>query len=93
MSIETNWTVSIQLCDTVVTFAPCIVQVDFADASILLELYTNASNHLLDGAILTCMDGSLHLVANYSKKYSPIECNYTTSDGELLAVVECLSYF
>ena len=45
---------------------PCFVLVDFADASVPLDLHANASKYALDGTLLTHMDGNLCTVAYYS---------------------------
>ena len=35
-------------------------------------------------------DGHLHLVAFFSKKHSPAQCNYEIYDKELLAIIKAL---
>ena len=38
------------------------------------------------------LDGELHLVCYYSKKFNPVELNYPIYDKELLAVVEAFKH-
>lgn len=35
-------------------------------------------------------DGELYTVANFSKKLTPVACNYNIHDKELLAIIRCL---
>ena len=73
--------------------APYLVLLDFAEASVQLKLHTNVSKYALCGALLTPVYGILIPVAYYSQKYSPIKCNYNTSNRLLLKVVDCLRSF
>ena len=71
---------------TAFTTAPILVHPDFAKA---FYLETDASDFAL-GAVLSQMgvDGKLHLVAFYSRKFSAAEINYEIHDKELLAIVD-----
>jgi hypothetical protein len=71
---------------TAFTTAPILVHPDFAKA---FYLETDASDFAL-GAVLSQMDidGKLHPVAFYSRKFSAAEINYKIHDKELLAIVD-----
>lgn len=71
---------------TTFTMAPILVHPDFAKA---FYLETDASDFAL-GAVLSQMnvDGKLHPVAFYSRKFSAAEINYEIYDKELLAIVD-----
>jgi hypothetical protein len=71
---------------TAFTTAPILVHPDFEKA---FYLETDASDFAL-GAILSQMgiDGKLHPVAFYSRKFSAAEINYEIHDKELLAIVD-----
>lgn len=45
------------------------------------------------GVLSQMMDGEEHVVAYFSKKFSPPKRNYCVSRKELLAVVRCLDFF
>jgi len=67
------------------TMAPILRHFDY-DRKILVE--TEASDYVSAGILSQYDDeGTLHLVAFYSKKHSPAECNYEIYDKELLALV------
>ena len=71
---------------TAFTTAPILVHPDFAKA---FYLETDASDFALE-AVLSQMgvDGKLHSVAFYSRKFSAAEINYKIHDKELLAIVD-----
>ena len=71
---------------TAFTTAPILVHPDFAKA---FYLETDASDFAL-GVVLSQMgvDGKLHPVAFYSRKFSAAEINYEIHDKELLAIVD-----
>jgi hypothetical protein len=54
-------------------------------------LETNASDYVYAGVLSQLDDnGVLHPIAFYSRKMTPVECNYEIYDKELLAIVRCL---
>jgi hypothetical protein len=56
------------------------------NCNIIVE--TDASNYVSAGVLSQYdNDGILHLVAYFSKKHSPAECNYEIYDKELMAIV------
>ena len=58
------------------------------DREIIVE--TDASDYVLAGVMLQYdADGTLHSVAFFSKKHSPVECNYDIYDKELIAIIHC----
>ena len=67
------------------TMAPILVNPNFAKD---FYLKTNASDFDL-GAVLSQIgiDGKLHRVTFYSRKFSTAEINYEIHDKELLAIV------
>jgi len=67
------------------TTAPILIHFDF-DKEIVVE--TDASN-IASAGILSQpgSDGLLHSIAFFSKKHTPVECNYDIYDKELIAVV------
>ena len=75
-----------QALKTAFTTAPILVHPDFAKA---FYLETDASDFAL-GAVLSQIgvDGKLHPVAFYSRKFSAAEINYEIHDKELLAIVD-----
>ena len=81
MGMGTNWIVGLQSCEKkLVIYSPWIILPDFTEGSILIELHTNASTCALGGALLTCSDEKLYLVAYYSQKINPAKCNYRPSN-------------
>ena len=69
------------------TSAPVLRHFDPAK-EIIVEM--DASNYILVGMISQYnADGILHPVAFFSKKYSPMECNYKIYDKELIAIIHC----
>jgi len=65
--------------------APILRHFDY-DREIVVE--TDASDYVLAGVLSQYDDeGTLHPVAFYSKKHSPVECNYEIYNKELLAIV------
>ena len=58
------------------------------DREILIE--TDASDYVSAGVMSQHDDNSiLHPVAFFSKKHTPIECNYEICDKELMAIIHC----
>ena len=51
---------------------------------------TNSSNYV-NASVLSQLDdkGVLHLVAYFSRKMAPAECNYEIYNKELLAIIWC----
>ena len=45
----------------------------------------------MDAVLLQEYDDGLHPVAFHLSKYNPTECNYGTSDKELLAIIQACS--
>jgi len=66
------------------TSAPILRHFDY-DWEIIVE--TDASDYVSAGILWQHDDGVLHPVAFYSKKQSPVECNYEIYDKELMAIV------
>ena len=51
---------------------------------------TDASDYVSAGMMSQYnTDGTLHPVAFFSKKHSPMECNYEVYDKELMAIIRC----
>jgi hypothetical protein len=75
-------------CDTLkVTFtsAPILAYLDPAQ-DIILEM--DASDYVSHGVLSQYDDDNvLHPVTYFSKKHSPMECNYEMYDKELMAIV------
>ena len=76
-----------------VASAPCLALVDFAENELKLEVHTDASKCALGGALLAHVEDEWRPVAYHSRKFNPAEVNYSTSDRELLAIVDCLRSF
>ena len=73
---------------TTLTTAPVLQHFDH-DREVIIE--TDASDFVTAGVLLQYDDnGVLHPVASFSKKHSPAECNYDTSDKELMAIIKAL---
>jgi len=73
------------LLKKVFTLAPILRHFDY-DQEIIVT--TDASDYVSAGILAQYDDeGILHLVAFYSKKDSPAECNYEIYDKELLAII------
>jgi hypothetical protein len=67
------------------TSAPVLARFD-PDRDVIVE--TDASDYVSAGVLSQYDDdGILHLVAYFSKKHSPAECNYEIYDKELMAIV------
>ena len=67
--------------------APILIHFD-AEKEIILE--TDASDYVSAGIMSQYDDnGVLYLVAYFSKKHSPAECNYKIYDKELMAIIRC----
>ena len=67
--------------------------VDYSDPKLLLELHTDASQYALGSALLLNDNGQLHPVAYHSRKFSNTETNYSTTDREMLAIIDSLRHF
>ena len=67
--------------------APILMHFD-VEKEIIVE--TDAS-HYVSAGIMSQYDnnGVLHLVADFSKKHLPAECNYEIYDKELMAIIRC----
>jgi hypothetical protein len=65
--------------------APVLARFD-PNHNVIVE--TDASDYVSAGVLSQYDDdGILHLVAYFSKKHSPAECNYEIYDKELMAIV------
>jgi len=60
------------------------------DPDLPIRLHTDALKFAISGIVSQLHDFHWHLVAFYSRKCTPAECNYDIHDRELLAVVECM---
>ena len=70
------------------TTAPALVQFNY-DRETIVE--ADSSGWCIGGTLMQYReDGLLHPCAFFSKKNSPVECNYEIYDKEMLAVVQCL---
>jgi len=77
--------VAFDLLKKAFTSAPILRHFDY-DWEIIVE--TDASDYVSAGILSQHNDdGVLHLVAFYSKKHSPAECNYEIYDKELMAMI------
>jgi hypothetical protein len=64
----------------------------YFDPELETHLETNASGWASGGALLQRgLDKKLRVVAFFSAKHTPAECNYNVHDKELLAVIKCLN--
>jgi hypothetical protein len=61
----------------------------YPDWTIPLTIHTDASDYQL-GAVISQRNKP---IAFFSRKLSKAQCNYTTTEKELLAIVECLKQF
>ena len=59
------------------------------DRETILE--TDASGWAVGGCLSQYDNGILYPVAYFSKKLTPVECNYNIHDKELLAIIKCLN--
>ena len=59
------------------------------DRETILE--TDASEWAVGGCLSQYDNGILYPVAYFSKKLTPVECNYNIHDKELLAIIKCLN--
>jgi hypothetical protein len=67
------------------TSAPVLDRFD-PDQDVIVEM--DASNYVSTGMLSQYNDDNiLHPVAYFSKKHSPVECNYNIYDKELMAIV------
>ena len=66
---------------------------DVADEHIELEVHKDASWYALGGVLLAHVDDVWRPVAYHSRKFGPAEVNYSTTDRELLGIVDCLRSF
>ena len=68
--------------------APTLAHFDFTRRSVL---ETDASDWATGGILFQYDDDrTLRLVAYFSSKHTPAECNYEIYDKELLAIIKCL---
>lgn len=58
------------------------------DANLPIEVHTDASDTALSGILYQTVDGKLKPVAYHSRKFIPAERNYSTTERELLAIVD-----
>jgi hypothetical protein len=61
----------------------------YPDWTILFTIHTDASDYQL-GSVISQRNQA---IAFFSRKLSKAQCNYTTTEMELLAIVECLKQF
>ena len=73
-----------------VTSAPCLALIDYADESNELFLYTDISLVGLSGILVVYNEGLQCPVAFHSHKLNGAEVNYSTTERELLAIVDSL---
>ena len=67
--------------------APILMHFD-TEKEIIVK--TDASDYVSAGIMSQYDDNSvLHLVAYFSRKHSPAECNYEIYDKELMAIIRC----
>ena len=84
---DSHCTRAFEFLKTAFTTAPVLAHFD-PDREILVE--TDASDFVSTGVMSQHDDnGILHLVAFFSKKYTPAECNYEIYDKELMAIICC----
>ena len=68
-------------------FASALVLWHF-DPNTKIIVETDASNYVSAGVMSQYdVDGIIHSVAFFSKKHSPVECNYEIHDKELMAII------
>jgi hypothetical protein len=58
------------------------------DTTLPIEVHTDASDNALSGILYQTVDGKLKPVAYHSRKFNAAERNYTTTERELLAIVD-----
>lgn len=58
------------------------------DANLPIEVHTDASDSALSGILYQVVHGKLKPVAYHSRKFNAAECNYNTTERELLAIVD-----
>lgn len=76
-----------QQLKTAFVTTPVLIKFD-PDQQIVIK--SDASDFVM-GGVMSQYDksGILHLVAYFSKKHSPTECNYEIYDKELMAIIRC----
>lgn len=72
--------------------APCLHIPDFSEDKHppVFEVHTDASDFALGATLFCLVNGKLKPVAYHSRKFTPAEVNYSTTDKELLAIVDAL---
>ena len=58
------------------------------DENLPIEVHTDASDNALSGILYLTVSGKLKPVAYHSRKFNSAELNYTTTERELLAIVD-----
>jgi len=71
------------------TEAPCLHIIDHKAPDLHLEMHTDASNAALGGILYQLVDGKLKPCAFHSRKFKSAEVNYSTTEKELLSIVDC----
>ena len=84
---DSDYARAFEFLKTTFTTAPVLAHFD-PDREILVE--TDTSDYVSAGVMSQHDDnGILHLVAFFSKKHTPAECNYEIYDKELMAIIRC----
>jgi len=85
---ELEQQLAFEMMVTAFTTAPALRHFDH-EREVIIE--TDASDYVSAGVLSQRDDeGVLHLVAYYSKKHLPAECNYDIYDKELMAIIKAL---
>lgn len=87
---DESCTIAMQKLKEALTSSPTLRRPDF---TLPYRCHVDASQFAIGGTLTQIADGSEHVIAYFSRKFNPVQTNYTANDRELLGMIEFLKHF